>query len=541
MCLSLFISGPAMANNIAVANVSLTDQSALFNHVNVKFDLSWDNSWRTLLVPGNWDAAWVFVKYRVSGGDWHHATLDTAASNHTAPSGSEIDPAPDGKGVFIFRSSTGSGSNSWTNAKLRWKYGADGVADDALLEVKVFAIEMVYIPGSDDYWLGDGNGTSESTFAFHHFALDNSATLYTAQIGITADVGGINDDIVMTSSGVALMGNGGISTNTAYPTAWPSVFSFYIMKYEISQEQYVDFLNCLTRSQQINRVETNIAGTGITNRWVMSGSATMQHRNAIRCDAIIPAQPASVTFYCDYDADGTGNEGNDGQNIACNFLIYPDLAAYLDWSGLRPMTELEYEKASRGPNTAIYQEFAWGSTSIYSSNYTMVFAGMATEGISGLPAATGNSMNANTYSNIGGPARCGIFAASSSNHTRVETGATYYGVMEMSGNLFERTVHLGSLAGRTFRGNHGDGVLLANGYGNVDYWPGINGNMIYTISNNAYLGTTGITGYAGIGLRGGTFVFTVLNQRISDRNMAGQVGSTTRDGSYGGRGVRTAP
>jgi len=179
LCLVLLLFGSAKANNIAVANVSLTDQSALFNHVNVKFDLSWDNSWRTLLVPGNWDTAWVFVKYRVSGGDWQHATLDSLSANHTAPSGSEITPALDGKGVFIYRSSTGSGSNSWTNAKLRWKYGADGVADDALLEVKVFAIEMVYIP-QENFYLGDGNGTLESTASFHQATVDNTSVQITS-------------------------------------------------------------------------------------------------------------------------------------------------------------------------------------------------------------------------------------------------------------------------------------------------------------------------------------------------------------------------
>lgn len=36
--------------------------------------------------------------------------------------------------------------------------------------------------------------------------------------------------------------------------------------------------------------------------------------------------------------------------------------AYLNWSGLRPMTELEYEKSCRGERAAFANEMAWGDT-----------------------------------------------------------------------------------------------------------------------------------------------------------------------------------
>ncbi|MFN9916944.1 MAG: hypothetical protein ACK53L_30425, partial [Pirellulaceae bacterium] len=50
--------------------------------------------------------------------------------------------------------------------------------------------------------------------------------------------------------------------------------------------------------------------------------------------------------------------------VAMNFISWADVTAYLDWSGLRPMSELEYEKAGRGPNAAVAGEYAWGSTSL---------------------------------------------------------------------------------------------------------------------------------------------------------------------------------
>lgn len=77
------------ANNISLTNLSLTGKNTTDDFVLVQFDLSWENSWRTSSEPYNWDAAWVFVKYRVSGGDWQHAWLHD--TGHTAPSGSTIE------------------------------------------------------------------------------------------------------------------------------------------------------------------------------------------------------------------------------------------------------------------------------------------------------------------------------------------------------------------------------------------------------------------------------------------------------------------
>jgi formylglycine-generating enzyme required for sulfatase activity len=536
------------ANNIAVANVSLADQNALSNYVSVEFDLSWENSWRAVVVPGNRDAAWVFVKYRVSGGEWHHATLDTAVSAHLAPSGSEIRPATDSKGAFICRSSTGNGTNAWSNVRLRWNYGTDGIADDALLEVKVFAVEMVYIP-AEPCWLGDGNGTTESTLAIHGYSADNQAILYDQAILVRSDFGTYEDSYITGAGGDSLMllANNGVSTTGGTSNQYNPLFptgksSFYIMKYEISQEQYKDFLNCLTRTQQGARVSTNISGTSVTNRFVMSGVPTMQYRQSIRCDATIPAAPAPVTFYCDYDSDGTGNESNDGQNIACNYLTWMDEAAYYDWAGLRPMTEPEFELACRGPNAPVSLEFAWGSVSTYMTYYTLSNAGSPNETIANMGVSTGNGLHSGTASPTLGPVRCGIFAASSSNHTRVETGATYYGVMEMSGNLSERVVHLGSVAGRSFTGLHGNGELNAGGAADVDYWPGINGNSTSATANGMYGGTTGVTAAAGIGFRGGNWVNGYNFSRLSDRSLAGTPATwMNHENMYGSRGIRTAP
>ena len=73
---------PGFANHIDVGKPVITGINNTEDYAYVQFDLSWENMWRDVV---NWDAAWVFVKYQVAGGDWHHAWLNTTAGNHTIP------------------------------------------------------------------------------------------------------------------------------------------------------------------------------------------------------------------------------------------------------------------------------------------------------------------------------------------------------------------------------------------------------------------------------------------------------------------------
>jgi len=518
--LLMLINPSAFSNNILIENVSLEDQVAAEHYVYIEFDLSWDNSWRTTAVPNNWDAAWVFCKYRIAGGEWRHVYLHFAG--HTAPGGAAISLPGDSTGVFIYRDSNGSGSNNWDNIRLRWDYGYEGVNDDAALEVKVLAIEMVYV-NQGAYYLGD------STSNDHYFTYNNPKSFYrvTSEAAILT---GFTEGYLYASGMYA----------GAIPAAYPKGYqAFYVMKYELSQEQYTGFLNSLTRTQQNTRTATDISGTTVTNVFVMSGSATVIARNGIRCNGTLPAA-GPVNFYSDYDNDGIGNEANDGQNIACNFLNWPDLAAYLDWAGLRIMTQLEFEKACRGPNNPVGGEFAWGNALIHGSTYTIANAGAADEVISSMPENTGNCLYNATDPYSGHIMRCGIFAASSVNHTRMETGATFYGIMEMSGNVFETSINTYHFAGWSFTGLHGNGELLTTGDADVNYWPGINGNEDEHTANTAFL-TSGVTSYAGTGFRGSNTIYSASGLPISSREFAAGWDLSERWNFSGGRGCRTSP
>lgn len=105
------LSFTARANDIAVSNATLTGQDAGADFTLVRFDVNWSNSWRTNSGPSNWDAAWVFVKFRIEGGAgctpgaWQHATLSATNGHHSVTTNNgvaaTINATTDGRGVFF--------------------------------------------------------------------------------------------------------------------------------------------------------------------------------------------------------------------------------------------------------------------------------------------------------------------------------------------------------------------------------------------------------------------------------------------------------
>lgn len=531
--------GPVLyANNISVTNVILTGQNTIAgannsaNFMLVQFNLNWQNSWRTATSPANWDAAWVFIKYRVGTGEWQHAWLNN--TGHTAPTGSTINvglqnpgtafntTTNPGIGVFIYRSATGTGTFSLSNVQLRWNYGTNGVTDNSIVDVQVFAIEMVYVPQGGFY---AGDGTTTAVQGHFRNGSTNTPLLISSENALT--LGGTANGNLANNNATGMMYADDFNdiTTQTLPVAFPKGFkAFYGMKYEISQQGYVDFLNTLTRDQQANRVYTIVTSgtTSVANRFVMSNTNTSQNRNGIRCDSTL-SSTTPITFYCDLNGNGTGGEANDGQWIACNWLNYMDVAAYMDWSGLRPMTELEFEKSCRGTLVAVANEYAWGST---------IITGVSDIANGGSTNETSITAGANAIYNVTpfyyneGPKRVGLFATGTSS--RLQSGAGYYGMMELSGNVWEISITVGNTAGRAFTGFHGNGALSANGNANETDWPGF--------SNGEVTGSTG-TGY-----RGGDCCYSIPTEilRVSTRNLA-VAGIVHRYSYYGGRGVRVSP
>ena len=453
---------------------------------------------------------WVFVKFRKNGGDWQHASLSN--TGHTAPSGSTIDiglrdPASaynissnPGVGAFIYKSSAGFGTNNFNDIKLIWNYSQDGVSQGDALDVQVHAIHMVYVP-QGAFYAGD-NGTSNASFM--QGSSDNdpwyigseSAMSVTNSTGTAGGTGNQSTDAVYYYSG----GTGGDATGSTFtiPAAFPKGYDdFYVMRYELTQEQWRDFFNSLptTGSARTNRDITSATNGG-------KNSDALTDRNNLSWDSSSLSNAASVP-------DRNSPNGETYCNVPISYVSWDDFLAYLDWSGLRPMTELEYEKACRGPTTAVSGEYAWGTTNLTNA------AGITNSGkVTEVPSNSGaNSAYNNT---LAGPIRVGSFASLNyGGASRELSGGSYYGAMEMTGNVVEQAVSVGSSAGRAYTGGHGDGSLDSSGAANVTNWP-----------------TS-----AGGGRRGGSWAG---GMPVSRRYNA-TAGVSTRSNVLGIRGVRTAP
>jgi formylglycine-generating enzyme required for sulfatase activity len=436
---------------------------------------------------------------------------------------------------------------------LVWKYGSNGIADDDYVSIKVFAIEMVYVP-QGSFYVGDGQNQ------VNRFTQANSTSGNTVPFQITATSPTLQGNDASASSS-NLSTRGGVEfdltgTNTAtlasgFPTGYEA---FYCMKYEVSQGQYRDFLNMLTRQQQDSclftdgNVGTYAGGTfyrfdgSVNNSGTyfssINNASVPGERNGVRIISD-PGNGLPRVFACDLNKSGTlptgVNQTDDGEWIAMGLLSWMYVCSYLDWVGLRPMTELEFEKACRGDQVPVSREMPWGQTAAASSTY--LSTGLRN---SGTTSETGldPDANHNIFNNIPGSTRVGAFADGSSN--RAEAGASYYGIMNFADNVWEPCVSTGCVAGRSYSAKHGNGSLLNDGRADVDFWPGINGNANVSTANTSFASTTGITKAAGACYRGGIWPFAEDLSEISCRNH-GENNTTTVATYIGVRGVRSKP
>lgn len=469
-CLLLGSAQSLFANYMRVANVSYNQVAGT-----VTFDITWSNSWRIdgIGTPNHWDAGWVFVKWRECGAPvttgWTHGQLSTTLGNHsfstlepTLSDGSAvgIDPAPNNTGAMLRHNATGLYPSAGFTTVTMALTNFPAIGD---YDIRVFGVEMVYVP-QGPYVLG---GTSEN------------------------DAFNLNGGPVVITTEAATMLNYHNSSNMTVPATYPKGFDpFYCMKYEISQGQYADFLN----TQDAVGQAALFQGSFNTSRNRINSGGT----------------PPNIYF-------------SDRPDRAAHYMAWTDLLSYLDWSCLRPMTEMEYEKACRGDGPYV-GGYAWGTTDIVE---------VATIGTpeDGTEVSLTNGANAHYVSNnlvggdgASGPIRVGIFATPATS-SRVETGATYYGIMEMSGNVWEQCVVVGIDPIQTaYDGQWGDGYLDANADADVTNWP----------YQNIALGTAG---YHRI-LRGGGYTSTASLLRVGYRSYFLGTATNNRTATYGGRGVR---
>ena len=554
-----FHGGPTEINTVRIAYVRRQD-GPVAGQSELQFDLSWGNTWRAKwtepaaanvtgkdLSVESWSAAWVFAKYRLPGREkegYSHATLSAKADDHAAATRHPAVPASagcppsdgsagttvdvgltngKGMGVFIYRAGPGHGPLDLKNVRLRWLHEADGVNDPGKADLKVFAIEMVYVPRGA-FALGSGAGGTESGRfqegggSGREFVVDeawskpasNSPSTHARRI---ANVAG-------RLWGVSQEGHNTIGPEGTLCDAFPTGHdAFYSMRYEVSRGQFADFLNTISSDA--------FASTTGGDRDHAGGHYTAAGRYALSglWPNLKPAKPYQ----------------------ACNLLSWWDAAKFAAWAGLRPMTELEYEKAGRGPRKPVANEFAWGTARIAKANYTLANEGKPDERIAEnysvtagnasydftMPDLHGGAARGGVSAVPGSPMRVGIFATSDSE--RVAAGASYWGILELSGNVREQLVTVGNVKGREFAGTHGSGTWdIPADWPEAKYFAGAE----KTVGGDDGLGS---------GLRGGFFGDMPFNLRLSNRSKAAftareaSFSSQSRADQNGFRCVRTAP
>ena len=320
------------ADNLTIENVTIAPRDA--KTAIVKFDIAWTNAW----CWGNFhDAAWVFFKVKPAGaGAWQHARV--IADQPVNPSGfSTGEGTPlkvivpsDRLGAFVRLAGDGNGRVAAKGVTLL----CEAVAPNTI--VRGSAIEMIYV-AEGAFYLGSGGNELNRLYQWTDGKQNSKPYRVTGPGAIPT---GRQKDKLW-ASGLTPEDGGAI------PASFPNGYAaFYAMKYShITLGQYAAFLGTIAEADANKHYYPGFFGglivrSGASPDWIYSASAP---------------------------------------NAACPWLGWLDGAAFAAWAGLRPMTELEYEKAIRGleipdPNEA--KPSYWGLAGVnQDASERMVSAG----------------------------------------------------------------------------------------------------------------------------------------------------------------------
>ena len=442
----------------------------------------------------------------------------------------------DRAGVFVRRAAPGEGANRW---RIRVPWAADATVD----AVQAFGVEMVHVPtgafelGTTRSLTGRRESTSRNWLAGTPpaplsalFQVDpDGEDLYGGTYPVTSEapiaIGTESGDLYYIDAPFLpddfSSGDQAGTLSADFPKGYQG---FYQMKYEVTEQQYVDFLNGLSDTQA-------------RRRWGAEAGR-------------LPPSRLRHTITRD-----DGRYRTRRPHRAAGYLSWADALAWADWMGLRPMTGLEFEKSARGPEPATFRAFVWGVNETSAADAFVLTRRLlapdstlaATEG--GNERTNGNVHialrptfeGADNFCTPGGnyfpnrtpcrelqggdagwgPLRVGIHGVASGGD-RVAAGAGYYGAMDLGGNVDEQVVTLGHRQGRAFRGTHGDGRLTASGIATNADWHADADTLFF-------------------GYRGAGWTSHPNHARTADRFGALQSKGRARSYSAGFRAVRTAP
>ncbi len=374
------------------------------------FNISWEHAWNN---GKNHDAVWVFFKSIAPGHGYEH--INVAKEGHEVVTvfspGLELEVSvpEDGVGCYVYPGSTYRG-NVQATLRIAFAQGSFRDVDPRGWDFSVYGTEMVHIPQG-----GFTVGAPDTTALFYgaFFQPENQGK-YGGAISLNKETQVLkvaeNGELYYRVSSHNYEGDQKGIIPATYPKG---VNSFYMMKYEPTEGEYVAFLNTLSQVQLERRTIINEP-----NYYEQGGSI----------------KQVDGEFVSEFP------------NKPCLFLGWDDGMAYADWAGLRPMTEFEFTKAARGPDEPTAGAFPWGSNN--------------KSKIQRLPNSSRCLVQVNEWDE-----------SKMSEENKAYFGASYYWVFDLAGSLWERVITVGHPVGRSFEGIHGDGILSETGMTTIDNWP----------------------------------------------------------------------
>jgi hypothetical protein len=355
----LLLAASAFADGLKITNATMAPRDA--KTALVTFDIAWTNAYR---FDSFHDAVWVFFKARPDAkAPWQHARL--AADKLVNPTGYSsgegtplefVVPADEGGSVGMFVRLAKDGRAAVSAQKVTAVVDLSTLKPDTRNlnpDVRAFGIEMAYV-AEGPFYLG---AVTRRLNAFYMYREEGGDTPPYRVTGAGAIPTGRQNGKLW-AFGYLPEDNGEI------PAAFPNGYAaFYCMKFpSLTQGLYADFLNTLTVEQA-------------KKRWYADGQGKEIKRGGTAPD---------YTYTATAPAERTA------------WLSWEDHAMVAAWAGLRPLTELEFEKAVRG-----------------------------------LDAPESD-----------------------------DAGSSFFGLQEINvGNLYERQVTVATAEGRKFTGSHGRGAV----------------------------------------------------------------------------------
>lgn len=419
---------PAAATDLEVTYVETSRSSFNDRPPGLNLTVSWTNSWHN---ERNHDAAWVFLKFNQASA-YEHVYLNPGSAQmlwkgDEAMPDAAIRVASDGTGLFVHAAEPYRGDLTYhlfvEQDTSRTPFGIE------FERLEGHGLEMVYIP-EGGFTLGDPDTTALPYGAYYR-SDDTGAFdgLYEITAQDRAIPVGPNDGHLYYRAGQPQYQG---DQQGPIPASFPNGYGgFYLMKYEVTQGSYVDFLNTL-------------APGAATQRAPYPAPEYAAHGGSIRM--------RDGRFHTDHP---------DRRNV---YWHWDDMMAFADWAGLRPYTEFEYTKAARGPLDPQPLEYAWNTSS--TDDVRRRIDPETQDAV----MLDGHDEQALTDDN------------------RRYFGASYYWVMDLSGSMWEKVITPGDSVGRSFSGAHGDGVLSGSS-ADVESWPrGISGSAGYGYRGGGYYG-----------------------------------------------------